>query len=81
MFRRQRTSKDLQKSTPKSELSVLENLFSHNGELSVLSILDLASYSMQINEYLSSNIIQNKDKNNNEPIIHRYLSKTQTYQK
>ena len=56
-------------------------VFSHNGELSVLSILDLASYSKQLNKYLSSNIIQNKDKNTNEPIIHRYLSKTQTYHK
>ena len=76
MFRGQRTNKDYKKSSPKSELSVLEKLFSPNGELSVLSILDLASYSKQLNEYLSSNIIQNKDKNNNEPIIHRYLSKT-----
>ena len=81
MFRGQMTNKDYKKSSPKSELSVLEKLFSRNGELSVLSILDLASYSKQLNEYLSSNIIQNKDKNINEPIIHRYLSKTQTYQK
>jgi hypothetical protein len=36
------TNKDLQTSSPKSDLSVLENLFSHNRELSVLSILDLA---------------------------------------
>jgi hypothetical protein len=81
MSRGQRTNKDLQKSSPKSDLSVLENLFSLNRELSVLSILDLVYYSKQLSEYLSSNIIQNKDKNINKPIIHRYLSKTQTYQK
>ena len=41
MSRGQRTNKDLQKSSPKSDLSVLENLLSHKRELSVLSILDL----------------------------------------
>jgi hypothetical protein len=38
-------TKDKQRSTkivPKSDLSVLENLSSHNSELSVLSVLDLA---------------------------------------
>jgi hypothetical protein len=34
-----------------------------------------------LSEYLSSTIIQNKGKNINKPIIHRYLSKTQTYHK
>jgi hypothetical protein len=57
---------------------VLEKLFSRNGELSVLSILDLASYSKQLNEYLSSNIIQNNDKNINEPIIHSKFDTTLT---
>jgi hypothetical protein len=42
MSRGNRKNKDLQKSSPKSDLSVLESLFSHNRELSVLSILDLA---------------------------------------
>ena len=42
MSRGQRTNKDLQKSSPKSDLSVLENLFSHKRELFVLSILDLS---------------------------------------
>ena len=42
MSRGQRTNKDLQKISPISDLSVLENLFSHDRELSVLSILDLA---------------------------------------
>jgi hypothetical protein len=42
MSRGQRTNKDLQKSSPKSDLSVIEKLFSHNRELSALSILELA---------------------------------------
>jgi hypothetical protein len=42
MSRGQRTNKDLQKSSPKSDLSVLEHLLSHKRELSVLSILDLS---------------------------------------
>ena len=42
MSRGQRTNKDLQKSSPKSDLSVLEFFFTHDSELSVLSILDLA---------------------------------------
>jgi len=81
---RQRTNKDLQKSSPKSDLifQYLKSFcFSHNDELYVLSILDLAWYLKQLNKYLSSNIIQNKNKNIIKPIIHRYLSKTQTYHK
>ena len=76
MSRGQRTNNDLQKSYPKSDLSVLENLFSYNDELSVLSILELVYYSKQLNKYLSSNIIQSKTKNINEPIIRlRYISR------
>jgi hypothetical protein len=41
MTRRQRTKNDLHKSSPKSARSVLEKLFSHNDDLSVISILDL----------------------------------------
>ena len=37
--------------------------------MSVLGILDLVYYSKQLNKYLSSNIIQSKNKNINEPII------------
>jgi hypothetical protein len=41
MSRGQRTNKDLQKSSPKSDLSVLENLFSHNREQVIAETLIL----------------------------------------
>jgi hypothetical protein len=51
-------------------------VFPHNDELSVLSILELVYYSKQLNKYLSSNIIQSKNKDINEPIIHlKYISR------
>jgi hypothetical protein len=59
MFRGQMTNKDYKKSSPKSELSVLEKLFSPNGELSVLSILDLTSYSKQLNDSIIISIYSN----------------------
>jgi hypothetical protein len=38
--------------------------------------LDLVYYSKQLNKYLSSNIIQSKNKNINEPIIRlKYISR------
>jgi hypothetical protein len=55
--------------------------FSHNCELSVLNILDLAIYSKQLSKYRFSNIIQSKNNKFNQPIIHKYLSKTHTYHK
>jgi hypothetical protein len=54
---------------------------SHNCELSVLNILDLAIYSKQLSKYRFSSIIQSKNNKFNQPIFHKYLSKTHTYHK
>jgi hypothetical protein len=51
MIRGQRTNKDLQKSSPKSDLSVIEKLFSHIRELSVYFFFLLLTLSVPSEGY------------------------------